>query len=103
MVLGCLQGRVRDRFSDREAMQKTFGLARRVRENFIREYGSVLCRDVQTKVLGRPFYLVDPDEFKKFEKAGAHEIHCPEVVGKAAMWAAEIIAAEGLAQAGAVL
>ena len=38
-----------------------------------------------------PYYLVDPDEFKKFHAAGAHEIYCPEVVGKAARWLTEII------------
>ncbi len=96
MVMSSLQGRIRDGFSDRAAMQKSFVLARKLHEKFIREYGSVLCRDVQTKVLGRPFYLADPDEFKKFEKAGAHDIHCPEVVGKAAAWAAEVIVEAGL-------
>jgi C_GCAxxG_C_C family probable redox protein len=98
MVMSSLQGRTRDAFSDRASMQKAFALARRLRERFIQEYGSVLCRDVQTKVLGRPYYLADPDEFKKFEKAGAHDVHCPEVVGKAARWAAEIIEESGLTQ-----
>ncbi len=98
MVMSSLQGRVRDNFSDRASMQKAFALARKLHEKFIQEYGSVVCRDVQAKVLGRPFYLADPDEFKKFEKAGAHDIHCPEVVGKAARWAAEAIIEAGLAQ-----
>ena len=91
MVLSYLQGRGRAEFADRSGMQKTFSLARKLRERFIQEHGSVLCRNIQTKVLGRPYYLADADEFRKFEKAGAHDIHCPEVVGKAARWAAEII------------
>ena len=98
MVMSSLQGRARDSFSDRASMQKAFTLARKLHEKFIQEYGSVVCRDVQTKVLGRPYYLADPDEFKKFEKAGAHDVHCPEVVGKAARWAAEVIIEAGLAQ-----
>lgn len=98
MVLSYLQGRGRADFADRARMQKTFSLARKLRERFIQEYGSVVCRDVQTKVLGRPYYLADADEFRKFEKAGAHDIHCPEVVGKAARWAAEIISEAELAQ-----
>jgi C_GCAxxG_C_C family probable redox protein len=96
MVMSWLRGRVRDSFSDQNSMQKAFLLANKLHEKFIQEYGSVLCRDVQTKVFGRPFYLADPEEFSKFEKAGAHDIHCPEVVGKAAQWAAEIILEAGL-------
>ena len=75
---------------------KTHQLARKFREKFIQEYGSVICRDIQNKVLGRYYYLPDPQEFEKFHNAGAHEIHCPEVVGKAARWMTEIILQEGL-------
>jgi len=41
--------------------------------------------------LGRPYYLGDKDEYEKFHNAGAHEIYCPDVVGKAARWMAEIL------------
>jgi len=62
------------------------------RDKYIQEYGSVLCRDIQTRVFGRPYYLADPEEFKKFEDAGGHgDKGCPEVVGKAARWMAEVI------------
>jgi len=98
MVLSHLQGRTRDGFADRPSMQKAFVLVRKIHDKFIQEYGSVICRNVQTKVFGRSFYLADPDEFQKFEKAGAHSVHCPEVVGKAARWAAEVIIEAGLAQ-----
>jgi hypothetical protein len=27
----------------------------------------------------------------RFKEVGAHEVHCPEVVGLAARWAAEIV------------
>ena len=42
------------------------------------------------------YYLADPQEYEKFHNAGAHDIHCPEVVGKAARWMAEIILGENL-------
>lgn len=51
---------------------------------------SLVCRDIQGKILGRYYYLPDPEEFQKFHDAGAHDIHCPEVVGKAAKWMTEI-------------
>ena len=56
----------------------------------------MVCRDIQTKVLGRPYYLADPDEHERFVNAGAHDIYCPEVVGKAARWMAELIIEENL-------
>ena len=60
-------------------------------DRFIQEYGSIICRDIQTKLFGRPYYLPDTDEREKFEEAGAYTTHCPEVVGKAARWAAELV------------
>jgi C_GCAxxG_C_C family probable redox protein len=98
LVLSSLVGRERNDFSDPGGVRfKTHELARKFREKFIQEYGSVICRDIQTKVVGRYYYLPDPQEFEKFHNAGAHDIHCPEVVGNAARWTAEIILEEGLA------
>jgi len=92
MVLGHLVGRERDNFADPEGVRfTTQKLAGELRKKFIDEYGSIICRNIQTKVMGRPYYLADPQEFEKFHNAGAHEIYCPDVVGKAAQWMAEII------------
>lgn len=97
LFLGSLLGRERGDFSDSRGIRfKTHALTRRFREKFIREYGSVLCRDIQNKILGRYYYLADPQEYEKFHNAGAHDVHCPEVVGKAAQWMAEIILEENL-------
>lgn len=98
MFLSSMVGRERDNFGDPEGVRfKTHQMAAKFRHKFIDEYGSVVCRNIQTKVLGRYYYLADPEEFKKFHDAGAHEIHCPEVVGKAARWMTEIIQEETLA------
>ena len=97
MFLGSVVGRERDNFSDPEKVRfKTHGMARKLRDKFIDEYGSVVCRNIQTKVMGRYYYLPDPQEYEKFHNAGAHDVYCPEVVGKAARWMAEIILAENL-------
>ncbi len=97
LVLGSILGRERNNFSDSEGVRfKTHQLVRKFRDQFIREYGSVVCRDIQTQVLGRYYYLPDPQEFEKFHNAGAHDIHCPEVVGKAAKWMAKMILEENL-------
>jgi C_GCAxxG_C_C family probable redox protein len=98
MVLSTLLGRERDDFADRAGVLfRNFDLIEKLREKVIQEYGSVLCRDIQTKVFGRAYCLADMDELEEFEKAGGHDArHCPEVVGKAARWAAELIIAENL-------
>ncbi len=98
MVLGGLVGRERDDFGDPEGVRfKTHKLAGKLRQKFIDEYGSIICRNIQTKTMGRYYYLADPQEYEKFHNAGAHDIYCPEVVGKAARWMAEIIREEDLA------
>jgi len=97
LVLSSLLGRERNNFSDPEGIRhKTFELTRKFREKFIQEYGSVICRDIQNKILGRCYYLPDPQEYEKFHNAGAHDVHCPEVVGKAAKWMTEIMLEESL-------
>jgi C_GCAxxG_C_C family probable redox protein len=99
LALSALSGRPRDDFEDRAgASMINFLLVQRLRQRFIEEYGSVVCRDIQNKIFGRPFYLPDMDDLQKFEKAGGHSDKCPEVVGKAAQWAAEIITEAGLAK-----
>jgi C_GCAxxG_C_C family probable redox protein len=96
LALSQLHGRVRENFLDPErTRRKSFDLAKRLHDRFIAEYGSVICRDIQQKILGRGYYLRDPEEFEKFEKAGAHAEKCPSVVGNAAGWVAEILWAEG--------
>ena len=47
-------------------------------------------------MFGRSFDLRDPDDFERFEAAGAHRDRCPDVVGKAARMAVEIILDAGL-------
>lgn len=98
MFLGQLAGRERDDFGDSDGVRlRTAAMVRELRQRFLDRYGSVTCRDVQTRMMGRPYYLADPEDFRRFHDAGAHDVHCPEVVGTAARWAAEIVEAHGLA------
>ena len=92
MVLGQLQGRERSGFDDAAGIRfRSFDLAKRLADRFGAEFGGTICRDVQTRVFGRSFDLRDPEDFARFEAAGAHRDKCPEVVGKAARMAVEII------------
>jgi C_GCAxxG_C_C family probable redox protein len=100
MVLSQLKGRERSTFDDPEKVRfKSFDMASKLVDKFLDEYGSINCRDVQKRIFGRSYYLKDPDEFKKFHDAGGHEDKCPDVVGKAARMAVEIILEEGLVEA----
>ena len=97
MVLSQLVGRERSNFEDPEQIRfKTFGLARRFLEEYIRKLGSIICRDIQTIRFGRPYYIADVNDYEKFEEAGGHVDKCPDVVGKAAQIAVKLILNEGL-------
>jgi C_GCAxxG_C_C family probable redox protein len=100
MVLSQLWGRERSRFDDPEDIRfRAFELARQLADRFEQEFGGIICRDVQTRVFGRSFDLWDPEDFQRFEEAGAHGDKCPEVVGKAARMVVEVILGAGLAPA----
>ncbi len=97
MVLSQLLGRERSNFEDPERVRfRSFALARKLQEEFIREFGTIICRDVQTVIFGRPYYIADQEDFDKFEEAGGHVDKCTDVVGRAAQIAVKLILDEGL-------
>ena len=92
LIIGLLKGRPIDNFVVEEKDRfRSFEIGRALHKKFIDKYGTVICRDIMTKTFGRTFWLVDPDEFSKMEKAGGHCKVCPDVVGNAAKWTVEII------------
>lgn len=97
IFIGSLLGRERDKFTDPEGVRfRTHQLVRKFHDKFIAEYGTAICRDIHMKIMGRYYYMPDPDEFIKFDNAGAHTTVCTEVVGKACRWVAEIVVQENL-------
>jgi C_GCAxxG_C_C family probable redox protein len=96
MFLASLRGRDRDHFAEGARTRETMTVAKSLHDRFIEEYGSVNCHAIHTKLMGRPFYIIDPDEMRKFDEAGAHTTKCTEVVGKASAWVAEIALDAGL-------
>ena len=93
LFLGLLYGRERQAFAERGKTQRVGDLARKLHERFMAEYGGVRCHDIQHVVFGRTFNFQNPEEYQAFEAAGGHEDKCPHVVGLAARWTAEIVAA----------
>ncbi len=76
-----------------EALGSAMEAARLLGEKFVRQYGSILCPQVQTKLYGRSFNLQDPADWKAFEEAGGHSdpTKCISVVGNAARWTLETL------------
>ena len=97
-AISCFFGRSRDEFGERSSDNWTGSskISKKLRKKFIDEFGSVICNDVQEHKMGRSFDLWDPEDYKKFEEAGAHEDQCPDVTGKVACWTAEILLEEGI-------
>jgi C_GCAxxG_C_C family probable redox protein len=91
LALGYYYGRHRQNFSRIEDARFAAKLGRQLRQKFEKEYGSIICSEIQKKIFGRSFSLLDPQDYHEFEKAGSREDKCPSVVGKAATWLAEII------------
>jgi len=105
MVLDYYCGRPFEKLSTREkipsnmeALSGGMETAKLFCSKFINEYQSILCPGVQTRVYGKAYRLSDPDEFKKFEEAGAHSdpTKCMSVVGNSARWALEILLDRGI-------
>jgi len=92
MIFGLFYPRRRECFdNDRENKYQTYLLAQKIIGRYQKQYGSTKCHEIHTKLIGRPFNLIDPDERKEFEKAGAHVNKCTEVVALAAKWTVEIL------------
>ena len=65
-------------------------LIKKLHTKFIKEYGSIICNQIHRSLYGRPFYLLDPQEGKKFDLAGGHDWGCTSVCGNSAKWTVEI-------------
>ena len=75
---------------------RAYQLARELLEEFEGELGSASCADIQRRLFGRTFDLLNPEEFKKFEEMGGHRDKCPHVCGIAAKLTTKILIREGV-------
>jgi len=97
LIIGLLKGRGPENFVVEERDRfRCFEIGRALHKKFIDKYGTVICRDIMTNVYGRPFWMVDRDEYEKAEELGSHSTVSPEVVGNGARWAVEVIFEENL-------
>ncbi len=61
------------------------------RDRFLKEMGTIMCPDLQEKIFGRRYDLVDPKEQQEFLTLPGHQNKCAEVVAVATRIAAEMI------------
>ena len=66
------------------------------RDWFIAEFGSVVCRDVQHRQLGRFFNLMDEAELQAFRNFPEVHEKCSQVTTKAVLKVAEILSREDI-------
>ena len=67
MVISQVVGRERSNFEDPEGIRyKTFELTRKFLGDYMRKLGSIICRDIQLKKFGRPYYIADANDYEKF-------------------------------------
>ena len=97
LAISQLMGRERSNFKDPEGVRfENFKLVREFTLKYLEELSSIICRDIQIKKFGRPYYIADKDEFDKFEEAGGHRDKCTDVVGRATRIAVQFILENGL-------
>ncbi|MCK4750696.1 MAG: C_GCAxxG_C_C family protein [Bacteroidales bacterium] len=90
MAFGLIYGRGENRLDDWETYRESLVPSGKFCTQFETEFGSTMCHDVQKVKFGRCFRLIDPEELREFQKAGATE-HCSAVVRTAVRMAANII------------
>jgi len=91
MAMGLVFGR--DRLDDWETYRSSLIPTNKFCKQFEEEMGTTLCCQIQEKAFGRSYNLMDPDDLKKFQMAGATK-KCTNVVQKAVRLAAAIILEE---------
>jgi C_GCAxxG_C_C family probable redox protein len=96
MFISQLCGRQREKdgsFGDKENRRfQAYKYCQLLAERFFHEYNACNCSEIQKKKLdGDSYVLAEPEQFQEFIDRGGHTHICPEVVGKAARWTAEVV------------
>jgi C_GCAxxG_C_C family probable redox protein len=94
MVIGYIYGRGKEDFSDMYKPMKSYGLVKKLHDDYIEKFGSCRCHDVQHNLMGRTYNLWNPEELKEACNSGMVN-HCSDLVGKVAQMATKIILDNG--------
>ncbi len=94
MAVGLVLGRDKEAYKSKKGAGRLYKATKKLHDKFVEEFGGAVCKDVQKKIFGRSFNLWDRNDYNEFDKMGAHTEKCTSVVGKTAMWTADIILEE---------
>jgi len=97
MVLSAKYSPRPDILSEKDFAQLAYANARfgQFRDWFVSEFGSVACRDVQLKVLGQTYNLMDDQEKQSFREYQQEQgKFCSQVAMKVALKVAEMLSRE---------
>jgi C_GCAxxG_C_C family probable redox protein len=90
MAISYFFGRSKEDFGRMGKQMKALILAKKLHDEFVQEFTTCRCADIQTRQSGRFFNLYDMEEMKAAIKAGMPE-KCSTLVGKTARMALAII------------
>jgi C_GCAxxG_C_C family probable redox protein len=101
MAFGLIWGRDKALFMNPDEKERLRGLEdlenkigpiiKKLQARFREEYGGITCDEIQTKLYGRPYASGSHEDREEMDRLGGHTKIAPDVVGKAAQWAAELI------------
>ena len=90
MAISYFFGRKKEDMSRMGKQLKALLLAKKLHAEFVKEFSTCRCMDIQKKQFGRFFDLYNMEDLKAAQSAGMPE-KCATLVGKAARMALEII------------
>lgn len=90
MAISYFFGRSKEDFGRMGKQIKALKLSKKLHDEFVEEFSTCRCADIQKKQFGRFFNLYDFEEMQEALKAGMPE-KCATLVGKTARMALEII------------
>ena len=90
MVFGLIYGRGKERLDDWNIYRDSLVPSGLFCQLFEKEFGSTMCKEIQTGRFGRSYDLTDPEDLREFQESDA-TTRCSSVVRKAVRIAAEII------------
>ncbi len=95
MAISYIFGREHKDFKDIFKPFKSYELVKKLHDQYVDQYGTCRCEDVQISLMGRTFDLWDPNELAEAMSPGHLLDHCPKLVGNVAKLATKIILENG--------
>ena len=95
LVIGQLCGCDRENIGNSECYSQSSRIVALLADEFKREWGSFICRDIQTKLYGRYYDFRNKEDVEQYRKS-KYAVSCSNVVGKGTQLAVKLILDEGL-------